>query len=289
MVKRIWLLLLLACLAPLQAEPADALRLATWNVRNYLLQNRWEGGKYRFDYPKPEAEKAVLRRTLLEVRPEVLFLQEIGSAAMLAELREDLAAGGLDYRFSHFSSLPEARSGLAVLSMLPLREVMLLDPVDAAGARATQRGIQQVLLEYRGLLLNAFNVHLKSRYTSDPADPDSREFRAAELAAVDSLLRRQLAAGRRDETLLLVGDFNSPFASPMLDGLRESLVPLPVADSSGAAWTYHYFKAQSFELLDGFWTTPGRAGAFSPGGLFPAKTGRANASDHRLVVVDWRP
>lgn len=288
MVKRLWLLLL-ASLAPLQADPAEALRLATWNVRNYLLQNRWEDGRYRFDYPKPEAEKAILRRTVLEVRPEVLFLQEIGSAGMLAELREDLAVSGLDYRFAHFSSLPEARSGLAVLSMLPLREVILLDPVDDAGARATQRGIQQVLFEFNGLLLNAFNVHLKSRYTSDPADPDSRAFRASELTAVESLLRNRLAAGRRDETLLLVGDLNTPSSSPMLDGIRESLVLLPVSDPSGAVWTYHYFKAQSFELLDGFWTTPGRAGAFSPVGLFPLSADRRNGSDHRMVVVDWRP
>jgi endonuclease/exonuclease/phosphatase family metal-dependent hydrolase len=288
-VKRLCLLLLLACLSPLCADPAEALRLATWNVRNYLLQNRWQDGQYRFEYPKPEAEKAVLRNTLLEVRPDVLFLQEIGSADMLAELQEDLAASGLDYPFTHFSSLPDARSGLAILSMIPPREVILLDPMGEGNAPATQRGIQEAVFEFSGQRLRAFHVHLKSRYTSDKADPDSHAFRTAELAALGELLQQRISAARTDESVLLLGDFNTPFSSPMLDGIRALLVPLPVADASGAYWTYHYFKTGSFELLDGFWTTPDHVSTLLPVGLFPANADRADASDHRMVVVGWRP
>jgi endonuclease/exonuclease/phosphatase family metal-dependent hydrolase len=289
-VKRICLLLVLTGLASLGASPEGALRLATWNVQNYLLQNRWDGGRYRFEYPKPEADKTILRRLLLTTRPDVLFLQEIGSEAMLGELQEDLAIAGLDYPHVHYSGFPDSRSGLAFLSMLPPAELLFLDPKGSGAHQDSliRRGVQEVAFDYQGTRIRAFHVHLKSRYTSDEADPDSRRFRAAELAALKEILDDRIPISATDEVLLLLGDFNTPFDSPMLDPMREDFALLEVRDASGDRWTYHYYKTQALEQLDGFWTTPDNAGDFSPIGLFPQSIDRNNASDHRMVVVDWR-
>lgn len=283
-------MLFLASLSPLGAEPASLLRLATWNVRNYLLQNRWHDGQFRFEYPKPEREKAPIRDVLLRIRPDILFLQEIGSPEMLEELREDLAASGLFYSSACFSALPEARSGFGVLSMISPREIILLEPGDGQQSHRsfTQRGIQQVVFDYHGRRLHTFHVHLKSRYTSDKDDPESQRFRTAELESLEALLERQLSIQSHNQTLLLLGDFNTPFDSHMLDPIRENFVPIEVLDESGNPWTYHYYKTQALEQLDGFWTTPGQLREFMPTGLFPPGIDSLDGSDHRIVVVEWR-
>ncbi|NDV62281.1 endonuclease/exonuclease/phosphatase family protein [Puniceicoccales bacterium CK1056] len=280
----------LSGLVSLCAE-SSVLRLGTWNVQNYLLQNRWEESRYRFEYPKPEADKAALREQLLEARPAILFLQEIGSEAMLGELREDLAIAGLDYPFSHFSALSDSRSGLAILSSIAPDEVLHLDPKSESGtcASLTRRGIQEVVFVFMEKRLRIFHVHLKSRYTSDNADPDSRIFRAAELAALKGILDQRLAISGKNETLLLLGDLNTPFESPLLDPIRENWEPVPLTDVQGQQWTYHYKKDAKFELLDGFWTTPASVKAFTPVGLFPSATDASVGSDHRLAVAGWRP
>lgn len=288
-MKKGFLLFLFAGLLPLAAGPGP-LRLATWNVQNYLLQNRWEDGQYRFAYPKPEADKDILRAHLLSTRPDILLLQEIGSGAMLAELREDLAHAGLDYPFSHFSALPESRSGLAILSMHSPDEILHVSPIDNGDPSRPliRRGVQEVLFTCGDRRIRIFHVHLKSRYTSDEADPDSIRFRTAELGALKAVLGQRLGIAGEGETLLVAGDFNTPFESPFLDPLREQWVPLPVEDEQGSSWTYHYKKDGSFELLDGFWTVPAAVDAFIPVGLFPSSADSPAGSDHRMVVIDWQ-
>ena len=289
-MKRTCLFLLLAGLASLCAE-SPVLRLGSWNVQNYLLQNRWEESRYRFQYPKPEGDKAALRNQLLRARPDILFLQEIGSEAMLAEFREDLAVAGLDYSFAHFSALPDSRNGLAFLSMIAPEEVLHLDPREEPGRSTslTRRGIQEVVLVLLEARIRIFHVHLKSRYTSDAADPDSRFFRTAELETLKRMLDQRLAISGMNETLLLVGDFNTPFESPLMNPLREDWDSLPITDRQGQQWTYHYEKEGKFELLDGFWTNPVSVSAFLPVGLFPSGKDALAGSDHRLTVVDWAP
>ena len=272
------------------AEP-ELVRIATWNVRNYLQQNRWHDEAYRFDYPKPEAEKRRLRETLLAVRPDILLLQEMGSEACLLELRDDLRASGLDYAWSHFSALPEARTGLALLSRFPPDEELLLMPEGdrAEGVPAIRRGVHELRFSRAGAVLRLFHVHLKSRYTTDEADPESRAYRTAELALLKGIVEpRRILAGPR-EVLLLAGDFNTPFADELLAGLRRQWVPLTVEDADGETWTYHHFKTGRQELIDGFWHPRGQSEALIPEGVYPAGEVAEGGSDHRMVVLEWSP
>lgn len=287
-VNRGFLLVTVFFLFPLVAG-AESLRLATWNVKNYLLQNRWEEGRYRFNYPKPEREKAALHEQLLATRPDVLLLQELGSREMLAELQEDLASAGLDYTWTHFSSLPGARTGLAVLSNLPVAELLHLDPqgVGTDTGSLVKRGIQEILFNLDGHRLRIFHVHLKSRYTSDKSDPASLTFRKSELGALNQIIAQCLELNRIDEILLVAGDFNTPFDSPFLQSFRELVDPLCVQDGNGELWTYHFRKEDNFEQLDGFWIPSEHLKAFTPVGLFPDDPGDDHGSDHRLVIIDF--
>jgi exonuclease III len=269
----------------LLAGEATPLRIATWNLENYLLQNRWEHGAFRFDYPKPEAEKTLLRQTLLKIRPDVLLLQETGSKEFLLELQADLKAEGLDYPFTHFSAIPDARTGLALLSKIEPDQVLLLEPRDEEAL--VLRGVHELVLSLASARLRLFHIHLKSRYTSDKADPDSRAFRTRELALLQAVLNERMALPGSGDQYLIAGDFNTPFADPLLDDLRAEWAPLKLVDSQGESWTYHHFKTDSREIIDGFWQPHGQT-AFHPVGLYPPARDLPNGSDHRLVVIEWR-
>lgn len=274
------------------AGAADAVRIGSWNLRNYLLQDRWAADGWRFEYPKPEGEKGLLRRELLRVRPEILFVQEVGSAAMLAELRRDLARSGLEYAEAHFGGRTEQARGLGVLSQVALREVIFHDKVPLGGEmpeRKLRRGYQEVRLERGGRAVVFLHVHVKSRYTSDPADPESREWRRAELRVLaERAQARHEVAG--EGQVVLVGDFNTPFGDALFRPLREADAgwrPLEVPDARGERWTYHHVKTDRRSRIDGFWVARGRLASWRAVGLFPLAAGRDGGSDHRMVVVEW--
>lgn len=289
-MKAALLLFGLGALAVLAGAHPDHVRIGTLNVRNYLQQNRWHEGAYRFDHPKPEEEKARLRALLLEVRPDILLLQEMGSPKHLDELREDLATGGLVYPHRHYAGDPESRIGLALLSVIPPMEVLFIPPGDAGGRPETLlRGLQEAAFRVGQARLRIFHVHLKSRYTTNEEDPDSRNFRRAEFRNLAGLVEARLGLSRGKEALLLAGDFNTPFDSPLLEPLRKGWEPMRPADAHGEAWTYHHHRSGTRETIDGFWRVRAGDPPFSPGGVFPPGREASAGSDHRLVVIEWRP
>src|SRR5262249_28071705 len=88
------ILLLLAAVAALllfsSTLQAETFRVATYNIENYLdapTQTR---------SAKSAEARANVRDSILAIQPDVLALQEIGSADALLELRRSLKEGGLD-------------------------------------------------------------------------------------------------------------------------------------------------------------------------------------------------
>ena len=72
------------------AVGTDSVRVATFNLRNYLICDRLVEGVWRKEFPKPEKEKAAVRSLIKKVRPDVLALQEVGPKPFLRELQMDL-------------------------------------------------------------------------------------------------------------------------------------------------------------------------------------------------------
>jgi exonuclease III len=256
--------------------------VATWNVQNYLLRNRYEEGRFRFEYPMPEQRKTAIRLQILEARPDIIFLQELGSSAYLKELQMDLAAMGLVYPHAAFSAIPDASSGLAVLSLLPLKEQLFHYPVAGDGLEnALKRGIQEVAVAVNGTTYRCFHVHLKSRYSTEPGDPESKAIRKVEITALAAFMDRQLNAQRQDR-LIVLGDFNALFDDPILGPLGKNWAPLPAFDLQGLSWTYHHRKSGARECLDGFWIPRLLTPSLQPGIIRPAYH---PPSDHRLVMA----
>src|SRR3954462_10596084 len=81
------------------AVGAETITVATYNIENYGPADRMTEAGFRQNYPKPEAEKASLRRVIRGLNADVLVLQEMGAAPYLEELRRDLKAGGLAYGY----------------------------------------------------------------------------------------------------------------------------------------------------------------------------------------------
>ena len=70
----------------LSLKSSEVVRVASFNLQNYLSCERIVDGKWRPDYPKPEVEKKAVRFSLKSVNPDILALQEIGDYRYLLEL-----------------------------------------------------------------------------------------------------------------------------------------------------------------------------------------------------------
>lgn len=248
--------------------------VATWNVQNFLVQNRFENGKFLYRYPMPESRKKHVRELILLEQPDILFLQEIGNAGFLLELQLDLKEAGLDYPWFQFSGFPGARSGLAWLSRFPPQECIFHD-------LSLRRGMQEMRMQVESITYRFFHVHLKSRYSEDPSDPQSEQVRRKEINDLTATLNT--ITSEDSETLsVLLGDFNTPFQDPLLYPLQNQWMPVPAFDLSGDPDTY-FHRSGSSEVLDGFWcrrdaTTPIPHARIAP-------SSNKYPSDHRFVVL----
>ncbi len=275
--------LLAACLAVAGCFYASPFECATWNLQNYLVQNRYEDGQFRLEYPMPEARKRKIRELILQVQPELLFLQEIGSEAFLNELRLDLKAHGLDYAYGGFSGIPGASRGLAWLSQSPPASFVFHHPVLLGNDKGEmKRGIQEISFRLDNRLLTFLHVHIKSRYSDDPRDPESTHFRLAELTALERLADR-IRNARGHGEVLLVGDFNTLFDSTLFDNLRISWRALPARDDEGASWTYHHQRSGDKDQIDGFWISRDSGAGRYSARLLPDPG--PVPSDHRMVLL----
>lgn len=275
------------------------IRIATWNVYNYMAMDRHYEGRYRRDYPKPEAEKTALRQILLDVRPDILLLQEVGGAAYLRELQADLKREGLDYPYA---ALPQETAGLegthgdrqvAVLSRYPWAaqhqtELMLT----YFGQR---QPLLRALLEVefttaQGSRWSLFTLHLKSRYTNRKDDPESLKLRTAEATAIRNHIARKYPP-ESNARYLIAGDFNdlqnsAPVRRFLTRGDTRLNHFVPCVDSRGEIWTYFYAVAGSYQRVDYILTSPAMRPHVFNGSIADQLPQSRIASDHRLLYAD---
>ena len=282
----------LLCLHSASAEP---IRLATYNLNNYLVMDRHVGAVWRPSYPKPEGEKAIIREVIKESLPDVLAVQEMGTLPFLEELRADLAQAGVHYPYAiHLKAADEVRH-LAVLSKLPPVEVVKHQDLDFKyqdSRELVKRGMLEVSFERSdGRVFKLFVVHLKSRWTDLKADPESQQRRTREAEACrNRIIERTYDMGVTD--FLIAGDFNDHPGSGTLRRFHQrgrlnigALVP--ASDSRGEQWTYFYHKQVVYSLVDGFVVS----GTLSPqveagDGHIVDIPSALIGSDHRMVYLD---
>lgn len=291
---RLWLRpfgLLLASALLFVSAKAETLKIATYNVENYVAADRMTEAGFRKAYPKPESEKHALRQVILRLEADILVLQEMGPRPYLDELLRDLKREGLDYPYAVLLDGPDTERHVAVIAKRTLQAI----PHAALSFSyfGTQEKVKRGLLELRLMTsageLTLFAVHLKSRYTDRPDDPESALRREGEAAAVQSAIEK--AFPKRDGRFLVLGDFNDDRASRTLQrllkhGNRRVSVLLPAVDSRGETWTHHYRKEDRYSRLDHILISPGLLSSVRGGvGSIEDGVGTLDASDHRPLVV----
>ena len=273
------------------------LRIATYNLNNYLMMGRLVEGHWRPNYPKPEREKDAVRQIILETNPDVLALQEIGTVEFLEELRADLATVGLHYDYAVHLDGPDPDRHIALLSKVSPVEVVkhthlkfkYLDRLEQV-----KRGMLEVIFEMpNGDQFKLFVLHLKSKYAEDKEDPESQLRRTREAEACRNRIIERTFNLNMDK-FMVVGDFNdSPSSSTLRRFYRRGDLKIgklvPAADRDGEFWTYFHEKQAQYSLVDGF---------VASADLFPGILGDCGhivdtpealeGSDHRMVYLDLK-
>jgi endonuclease/exonuclease/phosphatase family metal-dependent hydrolase len=287
---RFWVWLAAGVIMTAHAEP---LTIATYNIENYTLADRQVEGVHRKDYPKPEAEKTALRTVIRQMNAEVLALQEIGGEPFLNELQRDLKHEGVDYPYRTILQSEDTDRMIGVLSKRPFASVKKHDDLAFKyfdGVTKVKRGLLEVRFSTTGGEVTLFVVHLKSRYTDRPDDPNSALQRAGEATAI----RDRVLTTFPDPTtsrFLIVGDFNDgrtarPVRAMLERGKTTIAEWLPAEDTRGHVWSHFFRRDDSYSRVDHVLVSPG---------LLPAVKGQVGrihdspevglASDHRPVVV----
>ena len=274
---------------------AETLRVATYNLENYLEMDRTVAEVWRPDYPKPEAEKQIIREVIHQAGADILLVQELGSSAYLEELRLDLASEGLLYKYALHLAAADTSRQIGVLSRIAPSEVVRHTDLEFKyfGEPApVWRGLLEVIFEAEsGTGFSLFGLHLKSRWTTDERDPQAREYRTRSAEACrDRVIERTVERG--ELRYLIAGDFNdhpssSAFRRFYQRGDLKLGSLLRAEDSRGELWTYFYAREVTYQLIDSMVLSPelmphvkgGRGGIIDhPQAL--------EGSDHRLVYVD---
>jgi endonuclease/exonuclease/phosphatase family metal-dependent hydrolase len=272
---------------------AETFTIATYNVENYVATNRMTDDGYRKDYPKPETQKAALRRVIRALNADVLVLQEMGGAPYLAELQRDLRGEGLDYVYATVLVAADDDRHVALLAKraptgLERHEALTFPYF--GGREKVKRGLCEVHFATTAGEITLFALHLKSRFTDRPDDPQSALRRLGEATAIrDCVLERFPDPARA--RFLIAGDFNDDKASRTLQrfearGKVRLAELLPARDSRGESWTHAYRKQDSYTRVDHVLVSAGMQPLVRDGvaRIFDGE-GTLDASDHRPVVV----
>ncbi len=277
---------------------AEVVRIATYNVENYLVMDRWvdEQNRWRPDYPKPESEKAAVRRVIRAVAPDVIALQEMGAPPFLKELQRDLRREGLDYPYGYVLEAYDEVRHVAVLSRLPFRGVVAHTDPDFpyfGERKPIKRGLLEVGFETAGEPWTLFTGHLKSKWTERDDDPQAERRRVGEATAARNRILERVVPDAGD-LFVIAGDLNDTRDTPAVRRfLRRGdvtiSVPVDAADSRGHLWTQHWERQHLYSRIDYILTSPGMRERLVPGafGVYDGPDYRI-ASDHRLVWADLR-
>lgn len=279
----------LVFISPLAGE---SLRIASYNLQNYLIMNRRLEEGFRPDYPKPEAEKAALREAILQVHPDIIALQEIGDEAQLKELQRDLKHMGLFYPYCAIvTDNPDKTRHIAILSRLKPDQVTLHGtiPFTLKGEKLlVRRGLLELHFTTGKTEWRLYAVHLKSRLTENESDPNAAKQRAGEARAIRNLIEKQVGSNGR---YLVAGDFNdtrnsSALARFLHKGKATLSRIIECYDSREETWTHHYAREETLSRVDFILISPALDALVRISGHIWEDRKAGEGSDHRLIYVD---
>ena len=299
LARRAALILALACSPALLA--ADTIRVATYNLENYLEQ------AVGTRPAKSDAAKAKIREGIRALKPDVIALQEVGGVPALLELRAALKAEGLDFPYWNLATGFDTNIFVAVLSKLPFTATHPHTNLNyLLGGRRMQvsRGFAEVEIKVNGgYTFTLVTAHLKSRRPVPAADEG--DMRLEEARLLRELIDSRLAANPK-ANLVVLGDFNDVYDSPapkeVVGRGATKLVDTRPAERNGdnlpngnprynprnIAWTHFYGKEDTYSRIDFILLSPGMAKEWIQEGTYALTLPNWGlGSDHRPIVATF--
>ena len=289
---------LIFCLLFSSNGGAEKIRVASYNVENYLVMDRMVSGRWQEDYPKPLKERRIIRSVINQTNPDILAIQEMGEAVYLQELWGDLnRTKGTEFKYSAWLTGQEEgeKRHLALLSKIPFTK--LDEPKDLSfkyfeGRRSPSRGLLEVEFKTGDTKWSLFNLHLKSKWTERPDDPEAAIRREKEARAIRDYIRTKFPP-YTDPHYLVLGDFNDhKNSAPLRRFLQVNNSTLTqmiqCSDQQGHFWTHYWDKQDSYARFDYLLASPQLFKKLVPdsakiGGFHLCLLG----SDHRIVFADF--
>lgn len=296
---RVFCLAVLLCLLALCVSGAELLRVATYNVENYILRSNETRSI------KPPESRAKIREHLLAIKADVIALQELGGADALQDIQQGLKSAGFDYPHSEIVYGWDTNIQVGVLSRFPIvaRRPHTNDSYLLQGRRFhVGRGFLEVDIRVNPqYTFTLMTTHLKSR--RQVAEGDEAEMREQEAILLREKIDTRLSANR-DANLVVLGDLNdvrdSRSTRAVLGRGRNALVdtrpaerngdnlpnPIPRYDPRNITWTHFYGKEDTYSRIDYILVSPGMAREWVKDQTYIFATANWGlASDHRPVVA----
>lgn len=300
---RIRQLILVSALLTVLTASAETVRIAAYNVENYLdtpTQTRRE--------TKSETSKAKVREVILAMKPDVLVMPEMGQLSALLELQASLKKAGLDLPHHEFVTGWDTNIHVTILSKYPItaRRSHTNDTFLLSGKRFhVSRGFAEVDVtvspQYKFTL---FGAHLKSRRPIPEAD--EAEMRLEEAKVLREKIDARLAANP-NANIVVCGDLNDTYDQPPIKAVvgrgKNALTDTRPAELNGdnqpnpsnprwfprnIAWTHYYGKEDSYSRIDYILTSPGMERELVKEGTYiPTVANWGIGSDHRPVVATF--
>lgn len=281
---------------------AATVRIATYNVENYLDQPTESR-----QFVKAEDAKAKVRESIRTANPDVIALEEMGSTNALLELRASLKAEGFDFPYWEHVQGFDTNIHVAVLSKLPIvaRHPHTNDNFLLDGRRfRVSRGFAEVEIQATtNFNFTLIVAHLKSRRPSPTAD--EAEQRLQEAKVLRGIVDADLQANP-DINLVVVGDLNdvkdSPSTKEVIGRGKFKLTDTrpserngdnappekPWYDPNTITWTHYYGKEDSYARIDYILLSPAMAREWKKDETYiPRVPNWGVGSDHRPIVATF--
>jgi len=238
-------------------DSSGGLRIASYNLENYLPMARRINGQLRTDAGKPESEKQAVVRMIASVHPDLLGVMEVGEQGQLEDLQRRLRKSGIDFPHTEYLQAADSTRHVALLSRYPIVERHSQNdiPLRVNGVTLhSPRGILDITVEPSpGQRIRLLCVHLKAKL--EVAEYDQNGLREAEAQYLRRRVREILSQDP-DVRLILMGDFNDTKNEKSIWQIQgkpewpDSMKALPLADDRGEFWTHYWAAADIYSRID---------------------------------------
>ena len=197
---RRFLAVLIGLVTAMGAEPVPvALRVATWNLQWF------PGGRNGATKEEQDKQIVQIRNEVRKLNPDILLLQEVGSAAALEETLKPL---GPEWKVAIVSQFKEGGfiSGqqVAIAARMPAEAVW--SEAWEKGWAGAPRGYAHASFLIGGKRIAVYCIHLKSNLGNPPVNTSKREDAMEQLVGHIKTGRERVPA---PAAIIIGGDFNT--------------------------------------------------------------------------------